>query len=68
LSKFIKAAPAVIIIVALALILMLGRNILDSKLPALGGNYYKDSNPMRNSNTNTPRRETLTWTTIPLRK
>ena len=42
MSKFIKAAPAVIIIVALALILMLGRNILDSKLPALGGNYYKD--------------------------
>ena len=30
MSKFIKAASAVIIIVALALILMLRRNILDS--------------------------------------
>ena len=41
MSKFLKAAPAVIIVVALALILMLGRNILDAKLPALSGNYYK---------------------------
>lgn len=35
-------APAIIIIAALALMLMLGRNILDSKLPALSSNYYKD--------------------------
>ena len=37
-----KAAPAIIIIAALALILMLGRNILDARLPALKSNYYKD--------------------------
>ena len=42
MNKFIKMAPGVIIVVALALMLMLGRNILDSRLPALGGNYYKD--------------------------
>lgn len=41
-NKAIKAAPAVIIVVALMLMLMLGRNILLSRLPALGGNYYKD--------------------------
>ena len=42
LNKLIKAAPAAIIIVALALMLMLGRQYLDSKLPAMSGNYYKD--------------------------
>ncbi|MBP3759110.1 MAG: alpha/beta hydrolase [Firmicutes bacterium] len=42
MEKLIKMAPGVIIVVALALMLMLGRNILDSRLPALGGNYYKN--------------------------
>lgn len=42
MNKFIKVAPAVIIVIALALMLMLGRNLLDARLPALSGNYYKD--------------------------
>ncbi len=42
MEKLIKMAPGAIIVVALTLMLMLGRNILDSRLPALGGNYYKD--------------------------
>ena len=41
-EKLFKAAPAAIIIAALALMLMLGRNILDDRLPVIGGNYYKD--------------------------
>ena len=42
MNKFMKLAPAAIIIAALALVLMLGRNFLDSKLPTLSGSYYKD--------------------------
>ena len=42
MNKFMKVAPAVIIIAALALMLMIGRTLLDSKAPALHGNYYKD--------------------------
>lgn len=42
LTKLFKAAPAVIIIAALALMLFIGRNFLDEKLPVIGQNYYKD--------------------------
>ena len=42
MSKIFKAAPIIIIVAALALLLMAGRNLIDSKLPALGGTYYKD--------------------------
>lgn len=42
MNKFTKLAPVAIVVVALALILMVGRNFIDSKLPALNGNYYKD--------------------------
>ena len=42
MNKFVKLAPLAIIVVALALMLMVGRNFLDSRLPVLGGSYYKD--------------------------
>ena len=42
MNKLIKMAPGVIIVVALMLILMLGRNLLDARLPVMSGNYYKD--------------------------
>ena len=42
LTKLFKAAPAIIIIIALALMLMVGRNFLDDKLPVIGQSYYKD--------------------------
>ena len=42
MNKFMKLAPVGIIVAALALMLLLGRNIIDSKLPVLGGSYYKD--------------------------
>ena len=42
MNKFVRLAPLGIIVLALALILIVGRNFLDSKLPVLGGSYYKD--------------------------
>ena len=42
MNKFIKVAPAVIIIAALALMLLGGRNLIDSKLPVMSSTYYKD--------------------------
>ena len=42
MNKFMKLAPIGIIVAALVLMIFLGRNFIDSLIPALSGTYYKD--------------------------
>ena len=42
MNKAMKIAPILVVVAALFLMLMAGRNFIDSKLPALNSNYYKD--------------------------
>ena len=42
MNKFMKLAPIGIIVAALVLMIFLGRNFIDSLIPALSSTYYKD--------------------------